>query len=40
MANWNSPQELLKDEAAFGKLMHVLLGLYAYVFFSPDITVH
>ena len=35
MPDWKSPAELQKDAAAFVKLIHVLLGVYACVFFSP-----
>jgi hypothetical protein len=33
MPDWKSPVELQKDAAAFVKLIHVLLGVYAYEWF-------
>ncbi|KAJ6471606.1 hypothetical protein C8R47DRAFT_1297410 [Mycena vitilis] len=30
MVNWQSPAEIVKDGAAFGKFMHVLFGLYLW----------
>ncbi|KIJ92961.1 hypothetical protein K443DRAFT_135150 [Laccaria amethystina LaAM-08-1] len=33
MPDWKSPAELQKDAAAFIKLIHVLLGVYAYEWF-------
>ncbi|KAI9065311.1 hypothetical protein FKP32DRAFT_1568183 [Trametes sanguinea] len=32
MVDWKSPQEIANDGAAFGKFMHVLLGLYIWEF--------
>ncbi|KAI0763032.1 hypothetical protein BD413DRAFT_213369 [Trametes elegans] len=32
MVNWNSPEEIAKDGAAFDKFMHALLGLYIWEF--------
>ncbi|KAH9852211.1 hypothetical protein C2E23DRAFT_731204 [Lenzites betulinus] len=32
MVNWQSPQEIANDGAAFDKFMHVLLGLYIWEF--------
>ncbi|KAF7351426.1 hypothetical protein MSAN_01574600 [Mycena sanguinolenta] len=34
MVNWQSPAEIAKDAAAFGKFMHVLLGLYIWEWFT------
>jgi hypothetical protein len=33
MPDWNSPEEIQRDAAVFIKLMHVLLGIYAYEWF-------
>jgi len=33
MPNWNSPEEIKRDADVFVKLMHVLLGIYAYEWF-------
>ncbi|KAJ7665965.1 hypothetical protein DFH06DRAFT_1185484 [Mycena polygramma] len=34
MVDWQSPAEILKDGAAFGKFMHALLGLYIWEWFT------
>ncbi|KAJ7185814.1 hypothetical protein C8R46DRAFT_1158425 [Mycena filopes] len=34
MVDWSSQAEILKDGAAFGKFMHVLLGLYIWEWFT------
>ncbi|TFK73444.1 hypothetical protein BDN72DRAFT_875763 [Pluteus cervinus] len=34
MVDWSSPLEIQKDAAAFGKLMHCLLGLYIWEWFT------
>ncbi|KAF8636935.1 hypothetical protein AX17_003186 [Amanita inopinata Kibby_2008] len=34
MVDWNSPEELAKDAKSFERLMHVLLGLYIWEWFT------
>jgi hypothetical protein len=34
MVNWMSQAEIVKDAAAFDRLIHCLLGLYMYVLCS------
>ncbi|KAJ7668017.1 hypothetical protein B0H17DRAFT_1088372 [Mycena rosella] len=34
MVDWQSPDEVAKDGVAFGKFMHVLLGLYIWEWFT------
>ncbi|KAF7307167.1 hypothetical protein MIND_00510300 [Mycena indigotica] len=37
MVNWKSDAEIAKDALVFSRFMHVLLGVYMYLFFAPSL---